>query len=228
MLYEKFAAAGQVLSIRVCRDQITKQSLGYAYVNFHQPADAERALDTMNFDFLNTKPMRIMWSQRDPSLRKSGVGNVFIKNLDKSIDNKALYDTFSTFGNILSCKIMTDETASSKGYGFVHFETNEAAEAAINNVNNMLINDKKVFVGRFLSKGQRNESNSSQNKRFTNIFVKNFGDHFDDQKLVDMFAKFGEITSAVVALDEDGKCKGHGFVNFKDAESADKVNIAAN
>lgn len=66
---------------------------------------AERALDTMNFDILKGRPMRIMWSQRDPSLRKSGVGNVFIKNLDRSIDNKAMYDTFSAFGNILSCKV---------------------------------------------------------------------------------------------------------------------------
>jgi len=220
-LYDRFSISGQVLSIRVCRDQITKQSLGYAYVNFHQPADAERALDTMNFDPLGSRPMRIMWSQRDPALRKSGVGNVFIKNLDKSIDNKALYDTFSTFGNILSCKIMIDEQGNSRGYGFVHFETNEAAESAIKSVNNMLLNDKKVFVGRFMTRNQRVEAYGSTNKRFTNVFVKNFGDNMDDDKLREMFEKYGEITSCVVAKADETKSKGYGFVNFKDPGSAE-------
>lgn len=116
---------------------------------------AERALDTMNFDIMKGKPIRIMWSQRDPSLRKSGVGNIFIKNLDKSIDNKDMYDTFSTFGTILSCKVATDEHGNSKGYGFVHFETEEAANKAIEKVNGMLLSDKKLFVGRFIPRKER-------------------------------------------------------------------------
>jgi polyadenylate-binding protein len=93
-----------------------------------------------------------MWSQRDPQLRKTGQGNIFIKNLDEAIDNKALHDTFVAFGNVLSCKVATDDQGRSRGYGFVHYETSEAAEAAIKAVNGMLLNDKKVYVGHHISK----------------------------------------------------------------------------
>jgi polyadenylate-binding protein len=140
LLFEIFNAVGPVASIRVCRDAVTRRSLGYAYVNFNNVADAERALDTMNYISIRDRPCRIMWSQRDPSLRKSGVGNIFVKNLHESIDNKQLYDTFSLFGNILSCKVVTDpETGASKGYGYVHYETAEAADAAISKLDGMLI-----------------------------------------------------------------------------------------
>lgn len=52
---------------------------------------AERALDTMNFTTIKDQACRIMWSQRDPSLRRSGVGNIFVKNLDETVDNKVRY-----------------------------------------------------------------------------------------------------------------------------------------
>lgn len=220
MLFEKFSMAGPVLSIRVCRDNTSRLSLGYAYVNFQQPADAERALDTMNFEVIHGRPMRIMWSQRDPAARRAGNGNIFIKNLDRVIDNKSIYDTFSLFGNILSCKVATDDDGNSRGYGFVHFETEASAQSAIDKVNGMLLSDKKVYVGKFQPRAQRMKELGESGLKYTNVFVKNFGEHLDQQKLTEMFSKYGEITSAVVMTDNTGKPKGFGFVAFVDPDAA--------
>ncbi|KAM3850471.1 polyadenylate-binding protein 1A-like isoform 1-T1 [Diretmus argenteus] len=222
MLYEKFSPVGPILSIRVCRDMITGRSLGYAYVNFQQPADAERALDTMNFDVIKGRPLRIMWSQRDTSLRKSGVGNLFISNLDKSIDNNALYDTFSVFGNILSSKVVCDENGS-KGYGFVHFETHEEAERAIEKMNGILLKDRKVFVGRFKSRNEREAELGACAREFTNVYINNFGEDMDDEKLKEIFGKYGPAQSIRVMTDDGGKSKGFGFVNFERHEDAQKA-----
>uniref|UniRef100_H2YIQ7 Polyadenylate-binding protein n=1 Tax=Ciona savignyi TaxID=51511 RepID=H2YIQ7_CIOSA len=229
MLYEKFSAAGPVLSIRVCRDVITRRSLGYAFVNFQQPADAERALDTMNYDPIKGRPIRIMWSLRDPYLRKSGVGNIFIKNLDKSIDNKALYDTFSAFGNIFSCKVMLpDQNNGSKGYGFVHFETDEAGSRAIEKVNGMLLNDKKVYVGKFLTRSERVKKMGERVRQFTNVYIKNFSDKLDEKALQVMFEQHGVVKSVAVMRDRDGNSRGFGFVNMETHEDAEAACEALN
>ncbi|XP_056378390.1 polyadenylate-binding protein 1-like isoform X2 [Hyla sarda] len=221
MLYEKFSPIGSILSIRVCRDKMTRQSLGYAYVNFQQMADAERALDTMNFADMNGRQMRIMWCQRNPSLRKSGVGNVFVKNLDKAIDSKLLYDTFSAFGNILSCKVLQvacDENGS-KGYGFVHFETQESAQKAIDSLNGMIFNDQKVFIGHFKSRKER-EPILAARAMFTNVYINNFGENMDDERLKELFCKYGPTVSVKVMTDQNGTSKGFGFVCFEKHEDA--------
>ena len=180
MLYEKFSPAGPILSIRLCRDKITRRSLGYAYVNYQQPVDAKRALETLNFDVIKGRPVRIMWSQRDPSLRKSGVGNVFIKNLGKTIDNKALYNIFSAFGNILSCKVACDEKGP-KGYGFVHFQKQESAERAIDAMNGMFLNYRKIFVGRFKSHKEREAERGAWARQSTSADVKDFEEDTDEE-----------------------------------------------
>jgi len=216
LLGDLFNAVGPVASIRVCRDAVTRRSLGYAYVNFHAQQDAERALDTMNYTPIKGRPCRMMWSQRDPSLRKTGQGNVFVKNLDLSIDNKALYDTFSLFGNILSCKVVTEKSGKSKGYGFVHFETLEAADEAIRKINGMLIANKEVYVGHFMKRTERGTD-------WTNIFVKNVPLSWDQDRFETEFGAFGPVGSCVVMVDADGKSRGFGFVDYVEHEAAVKA-----
>jgi len=219
ILFEMFNRVGPVASIRVCRDAVTRRSLGYAYVNFHNVQDAERALDTMNFTNIKERPCRIMWSQRDPRLRKSGLGNVFVKNLPESVDNKTLFDTFSVFGNILSCKVATDpETGKSKGYGYIHYETAEAATEAITKFNGNSMDDQEVFVGHFVRRQDR--PNQTQ---WTNLYVKHFYLHWDEQKLTELFAPFGNLVSLYLARDADKISRGFAFVNYASHEEAEEA-----
>ncbi|CAA7271654.1 unnamed protein product [Cyclocybe aegerita] len=220
MLFEIFNMIGPVASIRVCRDAVTRRSLGYAYVNYLNTSDGERALEQLNYSLIKNRACRIMWSQRDPALRKTGQGNIFIKNLDELIDNKALHDTFAAFGNVLSCKVATDEHGRSKGYGFVHYETAEAAENAIKAVNGMLLNDKKVYVGHHISRKERQSKLDEMKAQFTNLYVKNLDPEMSQEDFEKLFARHGTVTSALLSLDEEGKSKGFGFVNYERHEEA--------
>lgn len=223
MLFELFSQIGAVASIRVCRDAVTRRSLGYAYVNYNSTADGEKALEDLNYTLIKGRPCRIMWSQRDPALRKTGQGNVFIKNLDVAIDNKALHDTFAAFGNILSCKVAQDENGNSKGYGFVHYETDEAAQQAIKHVNGMLLNEKKVYVGHHIPKKDRQSKFEEMKANFTNVYVKNINPEVTDDQFRELFEKYGDVTSSSLARDQEGKSRGFGFVNFTTHESASKA-----
>ncbi|KAJ2816218.1 Protein phosphatase PP2A regulatory subunit B, partial [Coemansia sp. 'formosensis'] len=178
---------------------------------------------TLNYTEIKGRPCRIMWSQRDPSQRKSGSGNIFIKNLDPSIDNKALHDTFAAFGNVISCKVALGDHGNSLGYGFVHYETREAAEQAIANVNGMLLNDMKVYVGHHVGRAERVERTKGLRAQFTNVYVKNLDPEVDDEALNQLFSVYGVITSAIIKRTEDGKSSGFGFVNFEDHEAARKA-----
>lgn len=63
-----------------------------------------------------------------------------------------------------------------------------------------------------------------QNTRFTNLYVKNFGEEMTDDDFSEMFAKFGKIVSAVVMKsNSSNKPLGYGFVSFEDHPSAQKV-----
>merc|ERR1711939_337627 len=127
---------------------------------------------------------------------------------DSTNNNKMLYDTFCTFGNILSCKIAYDDQGRSKGYGFVHYETEEAAETAIEKVGGKMLKEKIVYVGKFKRKAERELEDGSTERKFTNIFVKNLDEEVTEEELTEQFGAFGEITSLALMKNDEGKSKG--------------------
>ncbi|KAJ7540523.1 hypothetical protein O6H91_10G019600 [Diphasiastrum complanatum] len=186
-LYELFSQMGPVASIR--------DSL---FTPLKMLIKSVHAMDALNYAPVNGKPIRIMWSHRDPSARKSGVGNVFIK---------ALYDTFIAFGNILSCKM-------------------KQPTLAIEKVNGMLLEGKKVYVGKFLRKSERSENGAGT--KFTNLFVKNLDQDITEETLREKFLVFGKITNLVIMKDDNDNSKGFGFINFEDSDDAKKAVDAMN
>ncbi|KAF8088829.1 hypothetical protein N665_0529s0025 [Sinapis alba] len=225
-LYDYFTEVCQVVSVRVCRDSATNTSLGYGYVNYSNIDDAEKAMKKLNYTSLNGKMIRVTYSSRDSAARRSGIGNLFVKNLDKSVDNKTLHETFSECGNIVSCKVATDHMGQSRGYGFVQFESEDSAKNAIEKLNGKILNDKQIFVGPFLRKEER--ESAADKMKFTNVYVKNLSETTTDDELKTSFGQYGSISSAVVMRDGDGRSRCFGFVNFENAEDAARAVEALN
>ncbi|KAI3512166.1 hypothetical protein L1887_19397 [Cichorium endivia] len=208
-------------SVRVCRDSAGGRSLCYGYVNFLSPHEAVHAIESKNNTMLYGKMIRVTWSHRDPDVRKSGIGNVFVKNLNESIDNVQLQELFKIFGNILSCKVVTHEDGKSKGYGFVQFDSEECANSAIEKLNGTNIRGKQIYVGKFMKKSER--ILPSPDAKYTNLYIKNLDLDITEEILDQTFSKFGKIVSLVISRDENGVSRGFGFVNFENPDDARKA-----
>ncbi|GER43452.1 polyadenylate-binding protein [Striga asiatica] len=223
-----------VASVRVCRDSSTGRSLCYGYVNFLSHQDdllhyisqsdskmAIGAIEEKNHSLLKGRAIRVTWSHRDPDARRSGVGNVFIKNLSESIDCVKLQEMFQKFGNILSCKVVTSDDGKSKGYGFVQFESESSAKAAIEELNGSTNEGKQMFVAKFMKKSDR--ANLSYEEKYTNLYVKNLDASFSEEDLREKFSKYGKVISLVISKDDNGASRGFGFVNFENPSDAKRA-----
>ncbi|CAC5384304.1 PABPC [Mytilus coruscus] len=211
-LFDAFSTAGPIRWICVCRDKITKLSLGYGFVKFEKEVDAKRVIRTI--DIFKGQPIRIIWCVED--------GNVFIRNLDKNMDTKALYDIFSAFGDIISCKVICDEYDSC-GYGFVLFKTEEATKNAILKSKSMLLNGRRVYVSREMNEDDIIEIMADKTKKFNYVYVKNISIKMSEEELKEMFEPYGKITSVKIETDIKSENFGFGIVCYTNSDDAQKA-----
>ncbi|KAK1799657.1 hypothetical protein P4O66_006200 [Electrophorus voltai] len=83
-----------------------------------------------------------------------GVKNLYVKNLDDSLDDERLRKEFSLFGTITSAKVMT-EGGRSKGFGFVCFSSPEEATEAMKGMNGCIVGTKPLYVALAQCKEER-------------------------------------------------------------------------
>ncbi|KAI9322281.1 hypothetical protein BX666DRAFT_1893431 [Dichotomocladium elegans] len=73
--------------------------------------------------------------------------NLYIKNLDLTVDSSDLFNHFSPYGCIVSARVMKNsQTKKSKGFGFVSFGTAEDAARALYFTNHTYIKSKPIVV----------------------------------------------------------------------------------
>lgn len=72
---------------------------------------------------------------------------LFVGSLPWAIDDQGLEDLFKDFGTVASAKVIMDrESGRSKGFGFVEFDDDDAAKAAIDKMNRAEIQGRSIVV----------------------------------------------------------------------------------
>lgn len=56
--------------------------------------------------------------------------------------------------------------------------------------------------------------------QFTNLYIKNLDPEVGQEEFEQLFNQFGQVTSAIIQVDDEGKSKGFGFVNYEHHEEA--------
>ncbi|GMH36099.1 hypothetical protein BSKO_03967 [Bryopsis sp. KO-2023] len=235
-LQNTFAAFGQVLSVKIVKNE-EGRSLRYGYIQYATPEASTHAIAQANGMIMGSDTLVVEKfvpkTERDKS--RPGFTNVYVRNFPTSIDSEqSLKNLFSEFGEISSVFLAQAEDGSLKGFGFVNFSSHEAAQRAVETMNEKRMGNKKLYVAAAQTKEERSrilagwiaEKQQAESKMPAcgeTVVVKNLPYSTNEVDLRSLFQQFGKILVSKIALMRDGKSRGFGFVHFENLESAHKA-----
>lgn len=101
LMWELMYQAGQVVHVFMPKDRISQLHQGFAFAEYYNESDAQYACLILNGIKLFGKPIRVNMAAADTNEPMDIGANLFVGNLDSSVDERTLMDTFGTFGTIL-------------------------------------------------------------------------------------------------------------------------------
>uniref|UniRef100_A0AAY4B1F0 ELAV-like protein n=1 Tax=Denticeps clupeoides TaxID=299321 RepID=A0AAY4B1F0_9TELE len=132
-----FSSIGEVESAKLIRDKVAGHSLGYGFVNYVTPSDAERAISTLNGLRLQSKTIKVSYAR--PSSDTIKDANLYISGLPKNMTQKDVEDMFTRYGRIINSRVLVDQGSGgwglSRGVAFIRFDRRSEAEDAVRDLN---------------------------------------------------------------------------------------------
>jgi polyadenylate-binding protein len=143
---------------------------------------------------------------------KANFTNIYVKNIPTEATDEEFRELFEKFGDVTSASLARDqENGKSRGFGFVNFINHEHAATAVDELNGKDFKGQDLYVGRAQKKHEREEElrksyeaariEKASKYQGVNLYVKNLEDDVDDEKLRELFAPYGAITSTKVMRD---------------------------
>lgn len=160
--------------------------------------------------------------------------SIFVGSLSWDVDNDRLAQEFAECGEVVSANVQVDRNSGrSRGFGYVHFATVEAVEAALL-LNGKEIDGRAVNIDKSLPRNsntaRENRANTfgdTQSPPSTVLFVGNLSWNLGEDQLWEAFGEHGDIKSVRVPTDrESGRPKGFAYVEFSDVDTAKKAHAA--
>ena len=91
---------------------------------------------------------------------------LFVGNLPWGITNDSLRELFAPVGEVVEAMVITDRMSGrSKGFGFVTFATEEAAQAAVAQLNEKEIEGRKIIVNVARPREERRDGGFRDDRR---------------------------------------------------------------
>ncbi|KAJ0972493.1 hypothetical protein J5N97_020452 [Dioscorea zingiberensis] len=72
---------------------------------------------------------------------------LFIGGLSYSTDDQSLKEAFNSFGNVVEARVIADrDTGRSRGFGFVNFDNEDSACAALSSMDGQVLDGRNIRV----------------------------------------------------------------------------------
>lgn len=156
-----FLPFGPIKSINMSWDPVTQKHKGFAFVEYEIPEGAQLALEQMNGAMLGGRNIKVGRPSNMPQAQQvideiqeeaKNYNRIYIASIHPDLTEEDIKSVFEAFGPIIFCKLSQGSTIHShKGYGFIEYQTTQAALESIASMNMFDLGGQLLRVGRSIT-----------------------------------------------------------------------------